>query len=216
MNKTWLAVEVQYFKFIGQIPCNSHEYDTCNTSRSRGRGGRSRCPWWISSTVRLKTEVRHQGHNQLPAHLAMSEGAAGVQVKEQTVSVTDAGSGRAMPHWCPCCLPIEPGAWRPGAKETTLPAPVCSISARYLTLGRSMKSSSPTANHAWGDDLLISVWFLHLTLIEIHTASLAWLSCPLDTDLSQQAQRSESITDKKKTTHTPSQTSVGQDYSQNG
>lgn len=92
MNKTWLAVEVQYFKFIGQIPCNSHEYDTCNTSRSRGRGGRSGCPWWISSTVRLKTEVRHQGHNQLPAHLAMSEGAAGVQVKEQTVSVTDAGS----------------------------------------------------------------------------------------------------------------------------
>lgn len=27
--------------FIGQIPCNSHEKDPCNTSRSMGSGGRS-------------------------------------------------------------------------------------------------------------------------------------------------------------------------------
>lgn len=45
-----------------------------------------------------------------------------------------------------------------------------------ITLGWSMRSSSSTTKRAWGDDLLISVWFLHPTLIEIHTASLAWLS----------------------------------------
>lgn len=182
MNKTWLAVKVLYFKFIGQIPCNSHEYYTCDTSRSMGRGGRSGCPWWFSSTVKLRTKVILQGHN-----LGMKKGAAGAKVKEQVGSVTDAGSCTAMTHWCPCCS-LKQG---PRSQENNL---VCTSLLNFspisITLDQSMESSLPAANRACRADLLISLWFLHPTWMEIHTASLAWLSCPLDTDLSQWAQRS--------------------------
>lgn len=41
MNKTCLAMDVQYFRFIEQIPCNCPEYNTCNTSKSMAWGGRS-------------------------------------------------------------------------------------------------------------------------------------------------------------------------------
>lgn len=57
------------------------------------------CPWGISSTVRLRTKVRHQGHNQLPPNLERSEAATGVQVKEWVVSVTEAGAGTEMSRW---------------------------------------------------------------------------------------------------------------------
>lgn len=68
-------------------------------------------------------------------------------------------------------------AWGPEGRETTLPAPVCSISARYLSHSADrwrVLHQQPTM--PVGGDLLISVWFLHPALIEIHTASLAWLS----------------------------------------
>lgn len=87
MNKTWLVVEVQYFKFIGQNPCNSHEYDTCNTCRSMGRGGRSGCPWWISSTVRLSTKVSHQGHNQLHARYRWVRELQGLRCRQVLWSI---------------------------------------------------------------------------------------------------------------------------------
>lgn len=38
--------------------------------------------------------------------------------------------GKQEVQWLPS-TPIEQGTWRPGAKEATLPAQVCSISARY-------------------------------------------------------------------------------------
>lgn len=72
-------------------------------------------------------------------------------------------------HWA--------SAQRPEAKETTLPAPVCSISARYLShLADRWRVLHQQPTMPAGDDLLISVWFLHPALIEIHTASLAQLS----------------------------------------
>lgn len=61
MNKTSVTTQAQYFTFIGQIPRNSHEYHLYNTSRSMGRRGRSRRPWWISSTVRLEAKVGRKG-----------------------------------------------------------------------------------------------------------------------------------------------------------
>lgn len=106
--------------------------------------------------------------------IEMSEGTSGALGRELAGALTDAGSGTVMSHWCPCSLPIEQG---PGGQETTLPAPVCSISARYLSHSADrwrVLHQQPTM--PVGDDLLISVWFLHPALIEIHTASLAWLS----------------------------------------
>ena len=57
-----------------------------------------------------------------------------------------------------------------------------------IMLGRSTKSSSPTLDTMpCGDDLAIPpADFSTRFQIEIHTESLAWLSCPLDTNLSQQ------------------------------
>lgn len=114
------------------------------------------------------------------------------------------GSGEGAAGSCDWCwhwysdaslVPLLLAHWararRPEGKETTLLAPVCSISARYLSHSADrwrVLHRQPTM--PVGNDLLIFVWFLHPALIEIHTASLAWLSCPLDTDLSQQAQRS--------------------------
>lgn len=166
MNKTSVTTQAQYFTFIGQIPRNSHEYHLCNTSRSMGRRGSSRRPWWISSTVRLEAKVGRKGTR-----------VAFCPPKDASVRWRGGQAGSAMAREHPCCLPIEQGTRRPGSQGSN---PACTSLLNFspisITLRRSMRSSSSTTKHAWGNDLLISVWFPHPMLIEIHTASLVWLS----------------------------------------
>lgn len=143
-----------------------------------GQEGGAGRPWGISNspTQLQRTKVGHQGHDQLSAHLRW--------VRELQSSGQAAGG---CFDWCwlwcsdVSLVPLLFAHWararRLEAKETTLPAPVCSISARYLShSGDRWRLLHQQPAMPVGDDLLISVWFLHPALIEIHTASLAWLS----------------------------------------
>lgn len=105
MNKTSVTTQAQYFTFIGQIPRNSHEYHLYNTSRSMGRRGRSRRPWWISSTVRLEAKVGRKGTR-----------VAFCPPKDASVRWRGGQAGSAMAREHPCCLPIEQGTRRPGSQ----------------------------------------------------------------------------------------------------
>lgn len=123
MNKTSVTTQAQYFTFIGQIPRNSHEYHLYNTARSMGRRGRSRRPWWISSTVRLEAKVGRKGTR-----------VAFCPPKDASVRWRGGGGGKQEVQWLAstpvaCLLSRGPGGQE--AKEATLPAQVCSISAQY-------------------------------------------------------------------------------------
>lgn len=112
VNKTWLDVEVQYFKFIGRIPCSSHEYNICNTSRSMGHEGGAGVPGEFQQQSDSAPEEPRSGTGDTTSPLLtreMRERAAGAQERELAGALTDAGSGTLMSRWCPCCLPIEPG-----------------------------------------------------------------------------------------------------------
>lgn len=68
------------------------------------------------SLVHFNNSRLHKNQGQAPGTQAalsspieMSERAAGAQGRELAGALTDAGSGAVMSHWCPCCLPIEPG-----------------------------------------------------------------------------------------------------------
>ena len=142
-----------------------------------GQEGGAGRPWGISNSLTQlrRTKVGHQGHNRLSAHLDHEWESCRAQA---------AGSCSDWSWlWCsdvslvPLLFAHWAGARMLEAKETTLPAPVCSISAWYLShSGDRWRLLHQQPAMPVGDDLLISVWFLHPALIEIHTASLAWLS----------------------------------------
>lgn len=166
---------IQYFKFIGRIPHNCPEYNTCHTSKSMGRGGRS-----IYSSVVNLISSKSQGQGDalgtrhLSSHLQKGQGAARALSEEAGWISCRVGE---MPWWWPCWVPIEHRAkWAEG-RETILPDLICSILGQYLShLVYWQRVLFSISNGAWGDDLLIPSWFLHPTLMESHSASLACLS----------------------------------------
>lgn len=173
-------MEVLYFKFIGQISCNSHEYYTCNTSISIGqKGGVCASVDFNSSQTQLWKKSR-SGTTDTSSSLLTKRWVK--ELQEGVVgALTDASAGTAMPRLCSCCLPIERGAGSQKAGKLPRLCQSAQFQPISTTLKRSMQTSLPTAIHSCrGNDLLTFVWFLHPSLIEIHTASLAWLSCPLD------------------------------------
>lgn len=81
MNKTWLAMEVQYFRYIGQIPHDCSEYNTCNTSKSMGWGA------YKSAVNLISSKNQRQGHafgvRDCSSHLQKGQRAARTWVMKQ-------------------------------------------------------------------------------------------------------------------------------------
>lgn len=120
-------------------------------------------------------ENQGQGHSQLPGPLQMR--AAGAQGRELPGALTDTSPGTATSLQCPCCLPIEPGPRGQKSRKQPCPEPSAQFQPGiYHTQPDRWRVLHQQPAMPAGDDLLISLWFLRPALIEIHTASLTWLS----------------------------------------
>lgn len=176
VNKTWLDVEVLYSKFIGQIPRNFSWIPVPVMHLDQCVG------------VPEQETLVNSNNSQGSAWEEWRSGTRDTSISHLTWGVRELlglrGKGCRGFDWCRCwysgawLVPLRFAYWdRPPEARSGTTLPVCSISARYLSPSADRwRVLHPQPTVPVGDDLLIFVWFLHPTLIEIHTASLAWLS----------------------------------------
>lgn len=146
MNKTWLAMEVQYFRFIGQIPHDCPEYNTCNTSKSVGWGAYKSMVNLISSKNQRQDHAF--GVRDCSSHLQKGQRAARAWATKQVGCCNAKMVALLGAHWALCQTGRRHGnnsAWYN----------LFNFGPVSVTLRQSTKSSSSIGNGAWGDDLLI-------------------------------------------------------------
>lgn len=149
----------------------------------------------LDQWVRREERVSLMNFNNSQTQLLTNQGQAlGTQAALcSLVSERESGRGSAQGSWqalwlmlplvnrCLARAPaVCPLSWRPGGhkagKQACLHQSAQFQPDIYHTQAINEEFFTNSQPCLWGDDLLIFVWFLHPSLIEIHTASLAWLS----------------------------------------
>lgn len=145
-------MEVLYFKFIGQISCNSHEYYTCNISVSMGQKRGAGAPGGFQQHSDSGLEKSRSGNRDKCSSLAYL-------LMRVVGALVDASTGTMMiPRLCSCCFPIEQG---PGSQKAgKLPCLCYSVQFQpniYHTPAINKEFFTNSSPCLQGDDLLACV-----------------------------------------------------------